>query len=156
MIQERKICLFSLSQKDGTFRGAVSINLPIDWLKGKKKPPHRFYFGNSGPCSLPTGSKALFSFENQIFGEAMIKEPVRDLTATDRELPETRLGKYKKFVTLDPESIKIYLFRPTKAEMLENEKFSDYNFSRLFSYISLEQYTEILKITERKPIMPAW
>jgi len=73
MSQERKICVFSLSKKDSTFRSAVSINGPIEWLKGKKNPPHRYYFRNSKPEILPKGSKVLFSFENQIFGEATTK-----------------------------------------------------------------------------------
>lgn len=149
MSQERKICVFSLSKKDPTFRSAVSINGPIEWLNGKKNPPHKYYFRSSKPESLPKGSKVLFSFENQIFGEATLKEEARSLTPKDREMPETFSDYYQKFVTLDPETIKIYRFHPTKSELLEKEKFADYQFSQLFSYLNLDQYKEILKIAER-------
>jgi CRISPR/Cas system CMR-associated protein Cmr1 (group 7 of RAMP superfamily) len=149
MSQGRKICVFSLSKKDPTFRSAVSINGPIEWLNSKKNPPHRYYFRSTKPDSLPNDSKVLFSFENQIFGEATIKEEVQSLTPTDKEMPETFSGYYQKFVTLDPDSIKIYRFHPTKSELLENENFADYQFSQLFSYLSLQQYREILKMAER-------
>jgi hypothetical protein len=149
MSQGGKICVFSLSKKDPTFRCAVSINGPIEWLKGKKNPPHNYYFRTIAPGSLPSGSKILFSFENQIFGEAIIKEGVRFVMPKDNELPETFSGIYKQFITLDPASILIYKFHPTKSELLENGKFADYQFSQLFSYLSLEQYAEILKIAKR-------
>jgi len=149
MSREKKICVFSLSKKDPTFRSAVSINGPIEWLNGKKNPPHRYYFRSAKPESLTNGSKILFSFENQIFGEATIKEEAQTLTPKDKEIPETFSGIYKKFVTLDPDSIKIYRFHPTKSELLENDKFADYQFSQLFSYLSLEQYEEILKTALR-------
>ncbi len=149
MSQVRKICLFSLSKRDPTFRGAVSINRPIEWLNGKKNPPHKYYFRTTAPGALPNGSKVLFSFENRIFGEAIIKEGVQFLTSVDKELPETFSDYYKQFVTLDPDTIKIYRFHPTKTELLENENFVDYQFSQLFSYLSPEQYREILRIAER-------
>lgn len=149
MSQERKICVFSLSKRDPTFRSVVSINGPIEWLNGKKNPPHRYYFRSIKPDSLAIGSKVLFSFENQIFGEATIKEVIQPLTPTDKEVAEAFSDHYQKFVTLDPNSIKIYRFHPTKSELLENEKFEDYQFSQLFSYLSSEQYKEILKMAER-------
>lgn len=149
MSQERKICVFSLSKKDPTFRSAVSINGPIEWLNSKKNPPHKYYFRTIAPSSLPNGSKVLFSFENQIFGEAIIKESVQSLPQNVKELPETFSDYYKQFVTLDPDSIMIYRFHPTKTELLENENFADYQFSQLFSYINLEQYREIMKIAKR-------
>ena len=80
MSREKKICVFSLSKKDPTFRSAVSINGPIEWLNGKKNPPHRYYFRSAKPESLTNGSKIIFSFENQIFGEATIKEEAQTLT----------------------------------------------------------------------------
>ncbi len=149
MNQENKICLFSLSKKDPTFRSAVSISRPIEWLNGKKNPPHRYYFRTIAPVSLPKGSKLLFSFENLIFGEAIIKEGIQILQKSDMKIPETFSGYYKKFCVFNPDSIRIYRFYPTKSELLENEKFADYQFSQLFSYLNLEQYTEILKIAER-------
>lgn len=148
-MSRERICLFSLSKKDPTFRSAVSINGPIEWLNGKKNPPHKYYFRSITPTFLPKGSKVLFSFENQIFGEAIIEEEVQYLQRIDRERPETFSGHYKKFITLDPSSIKIYRFHPTKSELLEKETFVDYQFSQLFSYLTLEQYKEILQIAER-------
>ena len=62
---------------------------------------------------------------------------------------ETFSSIIKNYVTLDPDSMKIYRFHPTKSELLENDKFADYQFSQLFSYLSLEQYEEILKIAQR-------
>lgn len=147
MSPERNICIFSLSRRDPNFRSVVSINGPINWLNGKKNPPHRYFFGSIKP-RLACGSKVLFSFENQIFGEASIKEEIQQLKPTDEEVPET-FHAYKNFVTLDPNRIKIYRFHPTKSELMENEKFENYQFSQLFSYLSPEQYEEILKIAER-------
>jgi hypothetical protein len=146
-MSETKICVFSLSKKDPTFRSAVSIIGPINWLKGKIEYPHRYYFRKSAP-SLPIGSKVLFSFDNQIFGEAIIKEGVQTLTEKD-EIPETFSGHYKKCITLDPGSIKIYRFHPTKSELMESDVFADFRFSQLYSYLTLEQYKEILRRAER-------
>ncbi len=88
MSQERKICVFSLSKKDPNFRNAVSINGPIEWLNNKKNSPHKYYFRSSKPASFPDGSKVLFSFENQIFGEATIKKGVQSVSSSDKETPE--------------------------------------------------------------------
>ena len=148
MSLERKVCVFSLSKKDPTFRNAVSINGPIEWLKSKKNPPHKYYFRTTKPASLPIGSKVLFSFENQIFGEANIKEDVQSVSPTDK-IPEILSGHYQKSITLDPASIKIYRFHPTKTELQESEKFANYQFSQLYSYLSSEQYNKILEIAER-------
>jgi CRISPR/Cas system CMR-associated protein Cmr1 (group 7 of RAMP superfamily) len=149
MNQEREVCVFSLSKKDPTFRNTLSINGPIDWLRSKKKPPHRYYFRSSKPASLPIGSKILFSFENQIFGEATVKEGVQSLQPTDKEIAENLSEYYQHFISLDPASIKIYRFHPTKRELIECESFADYQFSQLYSYFNSEQYKEILKIAER-------
>lgn len=144
-----KICLFSLSKKDPTFRSSVSIKGPIEWLNSKRKPPHRYYFRSSAPDCLTSGSKILFSFENQIFGEAALKEGVQALTPQDVKLPETYAGFYRKFVTIDPESIEIYKFHPTKNELVEYDAFEDYQFSQLFSYLNIEQYKQILRLAKR-------
>ena len=149
MSQERKICVFSLSKKDPNFRNAVSINGPIEWLNNKKNSPHKYYFRSSKPASFPDGSKVLFSFENQIFGEATIKKGVQSVSSSDKETPEIISDYYQYFVTLDPTSIKIYRFHPTKRELLESENFVDYQFSQLYSYLSSEQYKQILKMAER-------
>ena len=69
-----------LSKKDPAFISAVSISRPIEWLNGKKNPPHRYYFRTIATVSLPKGSKLLFSFENLIFGEAIIKTGNSDFT----------------------------------------------------------------------------
>jgi hypothetical protein len=151
MSQEQIICLFSLSKKDPTFRNVISINGPINWLKGKKSPPHRFYFRSNAPSSLPVGSKVLFSFESQIFGEAIVRGGVERVSSKDSELPETFSGHYQKFVTLDPDSIMIYRFHPTKRELQETDFFSDYQFSELYTYITREQYEYILKNAQRQP-----
>jgi CRISPR/Cas system CMR-associated protein Cmr1 (group 7 of RAMP superfamily) len=145
MSQTNVICVFSLFKKDPTFKSAVSINTPINWLNGKNNQPHRYYFRTVAPSNLTIGSKVLFSFENQIFGEALIKSGVQDLTEPDKQNPETFSDYYKKFVTLDPNSIKIYRFHPTKSELMECEIFEGYQFSQLYSYLTLEQYTEILR-----------
>jgi hypothetical protein len=149
MAQEAKICLFSLSKKDPTFRSAISINGPIEWLNGKRSPPHKYFFRSTTPGFLHKGSKILFSFENQIFGEANIQEEVQSIQKPDESNPETFSGYYKKYITLDPESIRIYRFYPTKSELLEKETFDDYQFSQLFSYLTPEQYKEILRLAER-------
>ncbi len=64
-------------------------------------------------------------------------------------MPETSSGHYGKFVALDPDSLKMDRLHPTQSEQLENEKFADYQFWQLFTYLKPDQYNEILKIAER-------
>jgi hypothetical protein len=96
MSQTNRICVFSLSKKDPTFKSAVSKYTPINWLNSKKNPPHRYYFRTAAPSNLTSGYKVLFSFENQIFGEALIKSGVQELKEPDKQNPETFSAYYKK------------------------------------------------------------
>ena len=135
---EKKICVLSLSKVDITFKFMVGIIGAIKWLEGKKEPPHRYYFTEKKPKNgLPQGSKVLFSFESQIFGQATVKEDVK---------PVSNVANYKYYFTLDPTSIDIFRFYPTKEQITEK---LELRFAQLFTYINSEQYKAILEMTKK-------
>ena len=138
MFHEKKICILSLSKADPTFKFTVGVIGAIKWLEGKKEAPYRYFFNEKKPKNgLPPGSKVLFSFEGQIFGEATVKEDIR---------PLSNLTNYKYYLTLDPSSIQVYRFYPTKEEVSEK---TELQFAQLFTYIKSEQYNKILEIANR-------
>ena len=138
MPNSKLICLFSLSKADPTFRSVVGVTGAIKWLETKKEPPHRYFFNEKKPkAGLPSGSKVLFSFDGQIFGEATVKEDVK---------PLSDMRNYKYYVTLDPSSIQVYRFYPTKSEISEK---TELQFAQLFTYIKVEEFDEIFAIANR-------
>ncbi|HMK95448.1 MAG TPA: hypothetical protein VK536_08640 [Candidatus Limnocylindrales bacterium] len=110
----------------------------IKWLEGKKEEPHRYFFNEKKPKNgLPFGSKILFSFDGLIFGEATVKEGIKELSYD---------AKYKSYLTLDPSSIHIYRFYPSKEELSER---IGIHFAQLFTYIKVGEYDAIIEIANR-------
>ncbi|MBT0159474.1 hypothetical protein G4O51_05770 [Candidatus Bathyarchaeota archaeon A05DMB-2] len=138
MCHEKKICILSLSKTDRNFKFTIGIKGAIKWLEGKKEPPHRYFFSKKKPKEgLSPGSIVLFSFEGQIFGEAIVKEDIKPLSdSTD----------YKYYLTLDPSSIRVFHFFPTKEQITEK---TELLFGQLFTYINFDQYNKILEMTEK-------
>ncbi len=149
MSVERKICVFSLSRRDSAFALSVGIGGAISWLETKRTPPHRYYFRSSKPKNgLPQGSTILFSFDGQIFGQAIVKEDIKSLSLQElnKEQKSPKSDKYKYYVTLDPERIEIFRFHPTKEEITEQTEVS---FSQLYTYLNQAQYDWITKMARR-------
>lgn len=137
-MNNEKICIVSLSRADRTFKFTIGITGAIKWLEGKKDPPHRYFFNEKKPKNgLPPGSIMLFSFDGQIFGEAKVNEDIKQISD---------MANYKYYLTLDPSSIQIFHFYPTKEEMTEK---IELRFAQLFTYINFEQYSKILEIAKR-------
>lgn len=137
MLDEKTICIFSLAKSDPTFRSVVSVVGAIKWLESKKEAPHRYFFNEKKPKKLLVGSKVLFAFDGQIFGEAVVMDDIKPMANT---------ASYKFFLTLDPSNIQIYRFYPTKEEA---SRIIGKGFGQLFTYITQEQYGALLKIANR-------
>jgi|SRR3990170_352602 len=149
MTPEKLICVFSLSKADISFRFTVGIKGAIDWLKGKKEKPHAYYFHEKKPKNgVPPGSIILFSFEGQIFGQATVKEDIKPLSVGEKECLRSvsHSVDYKHYLTLEPSSIEIFRFHPTKEDVMEE---TELRFAQLFTYINSEQYKQILKMAKR-------
>jgi hypothetical protein len=149
MSSERKICVFSLSRTDLAFTFSVGIERAISWLEGKKIPPHRYYFRSAKPKNgLPPGSIILFSFDGQIFGQAILKDDIKPLSPEElnKERKAPKSDKYKYYVTLDSKSIEIFRFHPTKEEITEQ---TELIFAQLYTYLDPAQYGQIMKMTRR-------
>jgi hypothetical protein len=149
MSNDRKIYVFSLSRTDLAFSFSVGIERAISWLEGKKIPPHRYYFRSAKPKNgLPPGSIMLFSFDGQIFGQAIVKEDIKPLSPEElnRAQKAPKSDKYKYYVTLDPESIEIFRFHPTKEEITEQ---TELLFAQLYTYPTQAQYYQIIKMARR-------
>ena len=133
MSNERKICVFSLSRTDLSFTFPVGIKGAISWLEGKRMPPHWYYFCSSKPKhGLPPGSIILFSFDGQIFGQAIVRDVIKPLSQEElnKEQKAPQSSKYKYFVALNPESIEIFRFHPTKEEITEQ---TELRFAQLYT-----------------------
>jgi hypothetical protein len=138
-MSEKLICVLSLSKEDVFGRG---INA-VDWLRTKDEKP--YYFRNRKPKNgLPSGSIVLFSFQGQIFGQATVKEDVRELSLEGQRQARERDGfDYRYSMILNGSTIEIFRNHPTKKEVtLRIGK----KFGRLFTYLNAVQYQQILKI----------
>jgi hypothetical protein len=149
MGSEKIICVFSLSKADLSFKFTVGIKGAINWLEGKQEPPHEYYFCKSKPKNgLPPESIILFSFEGQIFGQATVKEDIKPMLLDEkvhlRAIPYS--AGYRYYLTLEPSSIEVFRFHPTKEEVTEQ---IDVRFAQLFTYIKSDQYQQILKMAKR-------
>jgi len=141
-LTKKKICVFSLSERDEAFshkdmEGAKS------WLASKDEEP--FYFAKISPKNgLPSGSIVLFSFDAQIFGQAIVKEDVKEVPFEEQEI-RRKMGKtvYKHFMILNGSSIEIFPYSPTKKEITEK---LDIRFGQVLRYLNQEQYQEILRM----------
>lgn len=141
---EKKICVFSLSERDEAFRHK-DMERAKSWLLNKDEKP--FYFAEMSPKDgLPIGSIVLFSFDARIFGQAIIKEDVKEVPFEEQEI-RRKMGKtvYKHSMILNGASIEIFPYNPTKKEITEK---LDIRFGQVFRYLNPKQYQEILKMAK--------
>jgi hypothetical protein len=138
---EKKICVFSLSEKDPSF-GHKDIERAKNWLLNKDEKP--YYFRETKPKSLPSGSIVLFSFDARIFGQAFVKQAPREVSLEEQEnWRKTGNIVYKYYMILDGSSIEVFRFYPAKRDIEEK---LDIRFAQLFTYVDMNQYQEILKM----------
>ena len=143
----KAICVFSLSKADMSFKFTVGINGAIKWLEGKRQAPHRYYFCVSKPKKgLAPGAIMLFSFEGQIFGQATVSKGIQSMSSQGQPGTAAKSAGYKYYVTMDPSSIEVFRFHPTKEEISEQ---MDLRFAQLFTYIDSDQYLQIIKMAKR-------
>jgi hypothetical protein len=140
-MSERLYCVFSLSKED--VFGKVNH---VVWLEDKKHGEKPYYFRTGKPKRLPSGSKVLFSFEGKIFGEATVKEDVKELSAEEKRQARERDGfDYKYSMVLDNSSISIFKKHPTKKDVTMK---IGKKFGRLFTYLNAVEYQQILRMAE--------
>ncbi len=145
---EKKIFVFSLSERDEAF-SHKNMEKAVSWLRDKKeneKP--RCNFAEKSPRDVPSGSIVLFSFDAQIFGQATLKENIKEIPLKEQEARK-KAGKtvYKHFMFLDGSSIEIFPKYPTKKEITKK---LHKNFSPLFTYFTHEEYQKILKLARKR------
>ena len=138
MNSESKRCVFSLSKKDEF----TSMEYAKNWLLNKGEKP--YYFRESKPKALVSGSIVLFSFEAQIFGQAVVKKGIREVPFEEQE-NWRRTGNvvYKYCMNFEPSSIEVFRFHPAKKDITEK---LGINFGQLFTYLNPNQHQEILKM----------
>ena len=136
MIQETKICVFSLSERD-VFKHK-DMKFAINWLKNKGENP--YLFRKMKPADgLASGSIVLFSFDARIFGQATVKKDVEKLSLEEKR----QYGDdYNHKMILDP-SVEIFRNHPKKRDVsLKIGK----KFGQVFTYLDRKQYQQILEI----------
>lgn len=131
----RLICVLSLSKED--------IFDHIKWLREKGEKP--YYFRSRKPRhGLPSGSIVLFSFQGQIFGQATVKEDVKELSMEGQRQARERDGfDYRYSMVLSGSTIEIFRNHPTKKEATIR---IGKKFGRLFTYLTTVEYQQILKM----------
>jgi len=147
-LTEQKIFVFSLSERDEAF-SHKNMGKAVSWLRDKKEDEKPYcYFAEKSPRDVPSGSIVLFSFDAQIFGQATLKENIKEVPLKKQE-DRRKAGKtvYKHFMFLDGSSIEIFPNYPTKKEITKK---LNKNFSPLFTYLTQEEYQEILKIARKR------
>ncbi len=141
---EKKICVFSLSERDEAF-SHKDMKRAKSWLINKDEKP--YYFAKMSPKDgLPPGSIVLFSFDARIFGQATVKEEVKEVPFEEQEI-RRKMGQpvYKHSMILNGSSIEIFPYSPTKKEIAEK---LDMRCGQVFRYINQKQYHEILKMAK--------
>jgi len=145
-LTEKKICIFSLSERDEAF-AHEDMERAKAWLttKDKEEP---YYFAEKSPKRLSAPSKVLFSFDARIFGEAVTKEDVKDVPFEEQEA-RRKMGRpvYKHSVVFKRGSVEIFPYNPTKKEITEKLGIL---FGQVFKYINQKQYNEIVKMARRE------
>lgn len=139
---EKKICVFSLSERDEAF-SHKNMERAKSWLINKGERP--YYFAEMSPKGgLPSGSTVLFSFDARIFGQATVKEDVKEVPFEEQEA-RRKMGKtvYKHSMVFNGSSIEVFPYSPTKKEIVEK---LGMQFAQLFTYLNQKQYQEILKM----------
>lgn len=145
MTSEKKICVFSLSDRD-IFK-PKGMDFAIKWLLNKGEKP--YYFRDMKPKDgLPSGSIVLFSFDARIFGQATVKEDVQKVPLEEQKQIQKKDGfTYKHKIHFDPASVEIFRYYPAKKDIAER---LDMQFAQLFTYLNWNQYQEILRMARRQ------
>lgn len=139
---EKKICVFSLSERDEAFRHK-DMERAKTWLANKDEKP--YYFQEKSPKDgLPSGSIVLFSFDARVFGQATVKEDIKEVPFKEQK-NRRKMGKavYRHSIVFNGSSIEIFPYYPTKKEIAEK---LDIGFAQLFTYLNWKQYQEILRM----------
>jgi hypothetical protein len=146
-LTEKKICIFSLSERDEAF-AHKHMKRAKTWLTSKDNEEPYYFAEKSPKDGLPPGSKVLFSFDARIFGQAVVKEDVKEVPFEEQET-RRKMGRpvYKHSVIFKRSSVEIFPHNPTKKEIAEK---LDIQFGQVFRYINQEQYDEILKMARRQ------
>lgn len=147
MTQETKICVFSLSEKD-IFK-PKDMDYAINWLKNKGEKP--YYFRKQKPKNgLPSGSIVLFSFEAQIFGQATVKEDIKEVSLEERNRLEKKTAfDYEHKMILNPINPRIDIFHSPYPKKKDVALKIGKKFGRLFTYLNWKQYQQILEMARQ-------
>ena len=142
---EKKICIFSLSERDEAF-AHKDMKRAKTWLTSKDNGEPYYFAEKSPKDGLPSGSKVLFSFDARIFGKAVTKEDVEDVPIKEQEA-RRKMGKtvYKHSMILNGSSIEIFLHNPTKKKITEK---LGIQFGQVLRYLDWKQYQEILRMAK--------
>jgi len=145
MNPEKKICVFSLSERD--IFPPKDMEFAKNWLLNKGEKP--YYFREKKPKDgLPSGSIVLFSFNGRIFGQATVKEDVQEVPLEEQKQIEKEYRfTYKHKMFFDPSTVEIFHYYPTKKEITEKLHIQ---FAQLFKYLTWNQYQEILRMARRQ------
>ena len=137
-----KTCIFSLSERDEAF-AHKDMKRAKTWLTSKDNE-EPYYFAEKSPRGLSPDSKVLFSFDAQIFGQAVAKENVRNIPFEEQEA-RRKAGRpvYKHSVVFKRGSVEIFHYNPTKTEITEK---LGIQFSQVFTYVTQGQYDEIVRM----------
>lgn len=142
MTPEKKICVFSLSDRD-IFK-SNDMNFAINWLLRKGENP--YYFRSSKPKSLPKGSLVLFSFNARVFGQATVKQEPREVPFDEQKEVEKADGfTYKYKMNFDPSQTHILNYYPAKKDITER---LGIRFGQLYTYLDFNQYQEVMKMAK--------
>lgn len=142
MAYQTKICVFSLSDRD-IFK-TNDMHFAVDWLKNKRE--NWYYFRSTKPKSLVKGSTVLFSFNTRLFGQATVKqEPIEVPLEEQQEIEQNQGYLYKYKMKFEAPSIQVYQYYPSKKDIKGK---LGIQFAQLFTYLSEQQYQEILKMTK--------
>jgi hypothetical protein len=127
MVKYEKDIFFSLSETDPVFKGK-NIDQVIDWLTIEKcEKGNPYYFREKTPKhGLLNGARVIFSFHNQVFGTATVKEYKPDNTVV-----------FCSSAEIFPRPFKTR--RKLKTVLLPEKK----DFGQVFTYLSASKYDEL-------------
>jgi hypothetical protein len=127
------ICIFNLSKAKEFPRGAEQV---AKWIVNKSRTEGEYLFRKARPLDLPLGSTVIFSVENKIIGEGIVKESAVPTPSNVRN--------YRYRMLFKPSTLMVYDAFPNKHQVTQETGLA---FGRLFTYVrKKEQYRAILKL----------
>lgn len=145
MKPEKKICIFSLSERD--IFPSRNMDFAVKWLLNKGENPY-YFRGKKPKDGLPSGSIVLFSFDARIFGHATVKKDVQEVPLEEQKQLQKEHGfTYKHKMHFDPTSVEIFRYYPAKKDVAKRLSIQ---FAQLFTYISWNQYQQILRMARKQ------